>query len=192
VIRKGRSRPTLGDERGATLVEFALVVPVLLMLIMGMCELAHQIYVQATLSGAVEKAGRDSGLESYLGNSAALDAKVELQVHAVAANAAIIENRSSFSNFASIGAEPYVDANKNGQYDAGESFTDINCNGVWDSFGVSGQGGANDAVVYKVTATYNRLFPLLGRIGLPNPVTLTAQTILKNQPYQTQTTLCGS
>lgn len=182
----------ISDARGVTVIEFALVVPVLLLIIMGMSELAYQIYVQSVLSGAVEKAGRDSGLETYVGNGAALDAKLEAQIHAASPSAQIAETRSSFGNFASVGAEPYVDANKNGQYDKGESFTDVNCNGVWDAYGVAGQGGANDVAVYNVTVKYSRLFPILSSLGLANPVTLTSQTILKNQPYQTQSTLCAS
>ena len=32
-----------------------------------------------------------------------------------------------------LGFEPYVDANRNGQYDLGEPFTDLDGNGVWDA-----------------------------------------------------------
>ena len=51
------------DRRGVTVVEFAFVLPVMLVLMMGMMELGYQAYVQSVITGAVQKAGRDSGIQ---------------------------------------------------------------------------------------------------------------------------------
>ncbi len=51
------------SERGATIVEFAIVAPVMLLLIMMMGELCYRHYVQAILTGSMAKAGRDSAIE---------------------------------------------------------------------------------------------------------------------------------
>ena len=60
--------------------------------------------------------------------------------------------------------------------------------GVWDADpGLSGQGGANDVTLYTMTITYPRLFPVTKALGVSSTQTITATTLLKNQPYATQT-----
>ena len=41
-----------GDERGATIVEFAIVAPVFLTLLLGIFDFGHAIYAQSVLQGA--------------------------------------------------------------------------------------------------------------------------------------------
>ena len=84
----------------------------------------------------------------------------------------------------------YVDSNNNGVYDSTKDcFTDVNGNGVWDADpGISGQGGANDVAIYTFTVNYPRIFPVFALMGLGSAVTLTASTVLKNQPWATQAT----
>ena len=48
------------DATGAVLIEFALVAPVFLMLIMGTFDLGQMAYGKSVLEGAVQKAARDS------------------------------------------------------------------------------------------------------------------------------------
>ena len=58
---------------------------------------------------------------------------------------------------------------------------------MWDTDrGVDGMGGARDAVLYTVTVSYPRAFPLMHLIGLPETVTSRSQTVLRNQPYGSQ------
>lgn len=176
------------DDCGATIVEFAMVLPVMVVLIMGLMEICWQAYLTSVLTGAVQKAGRDSGLETQIGDTAAIDQKVEAVVLTIEKYATFQSSRLNYSTFDSVAkAEPYVDTNKNGKYDKGECFTDINGNGVWDADqGQSGQGGAGDVVVYTMTMKYPRLFPIYKMIGWPNTVQVSATTVLKNQPYTSQ------
>jgi len=178
------------DRRGATVVEFAFVLPVMLILMMGMMELGYQAYVQSVLTGAVQKAGRDSGIQGATAD--AIDAKVIGQVRAVAKSAIYANGsptRLSYSAFSAIAPEPFVDTNGNGVRDAGECFTDVNGNGSWDSdAGRTGQGGANDVTVYTVAITYTRLFPVTRLFGWPGTATLSSSTTLMNQPYASQNT----
>ncbi|WP_174278603.1 TadE/TadG family type IV pilus assembly protein [Sphingomonas bacterium] len=178
------------DARGATAVEFAIVAPVMLLLMMGMCDLAYQSYVQAMLSGALQKAGRDATIQDAAGNTAAIDSKVMASVRQVAANATFVTSRKSYGNFGQVAPEPFQDNNNNGQYDkATECFTDVNGNNQWDvDPGLAGQGGANDVVYYTITATYPRLFPMAGLMGWSSTQSVSAQTLLKNQPYANQST----
>ena len=176
------------DARGVTAIEFAFVAPVMLLLLMGMCDLAYRSYVQAMLTGAMQKAGRDSTIQGASNSTAALDAKVIGWVRSVAANATYSSTRKSYSTFSQIKPETFVDANSNGTFDvATECFTDTNGNNSWDADpGTTGQGSANDVVLYKMTVTYPRLFPLYGMMGWGANQQLTATTVLKNQPWAAQ------
>ena len=185
-----RLRHLAKDTRGATIIEFAIVVPVMLLLIMGLGDLAYQAYMQAVLTGAVQKAGRDGTIQNNASTTAGttLDQRVMSQIASVAKTATGTSSRKSFGQFGYIAAEPFQDNNNNGVYDAAtECFTDVNGNGTRDlDPGIAGQGGANDVVVYTMTVQFNRLFPLARLIGWSQRATISATTILKNQPYATQ------
>ena len=58
---------------------------------------------------------------------------------------------------------------------------------MWDSDrSLQATSGARDAVLYEVSATYDRAFPLPSLINLDPEVTVRARTILRNQPYNEQ------
>ncbi|WCT77479.1 TadE/TadG family type IV pilus assembly protein [Novosphingobium humi] len=182
------------DRGGAALVEFALVLPVMLLMGMGLCEMAYQAYMQAILTGAVQKAGRDSTVESA--NTTTIDNAVLQAVKNINGNAAFVSGyptRKSYASFGYISPESFVDSNGNGVRDPGECFTDVNGNGIWDADpGVSGNGGAGDTVLYTVSITYTRLFPLGLWLGWGKTATLSASTILKNQPWAMQATTAAA
>ncbi|MGR6327434.1 TadE/TadG family type IV pilus assembly protein [Sphingomonas sp. XXL09] len=185
MIRK-TTRSLASDRRAATLVEFAIVCPVMLILMMGLGELAYQGYVQSVLTGAIQRAGRNSTIQAA--DTTQLDQAVMQQVWKVVRNATYVSTRKSYSNFSSVAPEPFVDTAGTGVYNqAQDCFTDINGNGTWDTDpGSAGGGGASDVSVYTMTITYRRLFPVAGLIGMPGTATLTGSTTLKNQPYATQ------
>ena len=86
--------------------------------------------------------------------------------------------------------EKFVDKSPfNNKYDNGECFEDVNGNGKWDSDrGKTGQGGADDAVLYTVSVKYKRLFPMAKMFGWSSDLTVKASTVLRNQPYGEQAT----
>lgn len=51
-------------ERGAAVVEFALVVPILLLLVMGIAEFGRAYYIQTTLSQAAREGVREMALKN--------------------------------------------------------------------------------------------------------------------------------
>lgn len=187
-----RARRRLGDDdRGATLVEFAFVTPVMLLMLMGFFDLAHQAYAKSVLTGTVTKAARDATLEGGAAAGTALDNAVAREVRKVAGrNATVAASRLSYTDFRGVGTpERFTDAGSpgNNRYDAGECFFDENGNGSWDSdVGRSGQGGAQDAVLYKVIVTYPRLFPMARMLGWTANQQITASTVLRNQPFAGQ------
>src|SRR3954469_15163734 len=54
----------LGDERGASAVEFAFIVPLLIMLVLGIAEFGHAFQVQGTLSAAAREGVRAMALQN--------------------------------------------------------------------------------------------------------------------------------
>ena len=182
-------RRLIGDRSGATLTEFAFVGPVLIMMIMGIFDMAHTQYTTAMVNGAMQKAGRDMTLENAGSQQAVIDAAVSAQVRTVVPNGAVIEfERLSHYDFSDIGeAEEFDDDNGDGVCNDGEVFVDANENGQWDANrGSDGIGGARDAVLYTAIVTYPRMFPMYGLIGMPQTITLRASTVLRNQPYDEQ------
>jgi Flp pilus assembly protein TadG len=57
-------RDQLGEERGATAVEFAFIVPLLLLLVLGIAEFGHAFQVQGTLSAAAREGARAMALRN--------------------------------------------------------------------------------------------------------------------------------
>jgi Flp pilus assembly protein TadG len=186
----GKLHNLRSDDHGATAVEFAIVAPVLLLMLMGFFDLAHTAYARSVLQGAMQMAARNSTLESGLTSQSTIDDYVEDQLTFVVGSSATFDStRKSYSDFSKVGtAERYTDtAPVNGRYDPGECFEDVNANGRWDSdLGKAGQGGAQDAVLYTMTVTYNRLFPMASLLGWSSQQSISASTVLRNQPYGNQ------
>ncbi|MEM7778968.1 MAG: TadE/TadG family type IV pilus assembly protein [Pseudomonadota bacterium] len=178
------------DEDGATLVEFGFVAPVLILMIMGIFDMAHTQYTSALVNGAMQKAGRDLTLESAGLNQNQIDAIVIDQVqNVVPGSATVTLEKLSHFEFEDIGEEEeYSDDNNDGVCNNGEPFVDYNSNGQWDADrGKAGIGGARDAVLYTAVVSYDRLFPMYGLAGLPQTAEVRASTVLRNQPYDVQT-----
>src|SRR5687768_14566010 len=57
-------RRRLRDERGATAVEFAFIVPLLIVLVLGIAEFGHAFQVQGTLSAAAREGVRLMALQN--------------------------------------------------------------------------------------------------------------------------------
>ncbi|RYF52136.1 MAG: pilus assembly protein [Cytophagaceae bacterium] len=181
-------RQLAGSTKGATIIEFAIVCPVMLMLVIGLSEITFQEYLQSVLSGAIQKAARDSTIDGNGSSDAntVIDDKVKSSISLII-NSAVWDNatRTNYSHFADIGPEYFFDSNGNSTYDKGECFIDVNGNSTWDADpGSSGQGGANAVVVYQMGFSYPRLFPVAGLLGWSSSAHISASTILKNQPYK--------
>lgn len=185
-------RALASDQKGIAAVEFALIGGTFLVAIMGAFDLGHTMYMGSVLQGTVQKAARDSSLQtgSDAARQTALDTKVRTEVLKLNHNATVTFSRRFYRTFTSANAaapETLNDGNSNGRCDNGESYSDANNNNVWDSDGGNqGQGGAQDVVVYSANVTYPRLFPMAGLVGLPDDVNITATTVLQNQPYGEQ------
>ena len=176
------------DKRGATAVEFAAIAPALLMTLLGLMDLSYNMYATTLLEGAIQKAARDATIEGAGGRAAAIDSRVRGVVHDIVGNATIQFDRRAYTDFSEVSRpEDFTDTNGDGTCAGGEPFEDVNDNGTWDQDrGKAGTGGARDAVLYTVTVTYPRAFPVMGLLGLSDTVTARSRTVLRNQPYGDQ------
>jgi Flp pilus assembly protein TadG len=178
-----------GDRSGVAAIEFGIVAPVMALFMMGMGELLYGTYTSAIVLGAVQKAGRDGTLQSNSTATTDIDTLVMDPVRQVAPGATYVSVRQNYATFSDVDKpEPFVDAGTmNGRYDVGECYTDMNGNGHWDADGGRvGVGGANDVAQYTITVTYPHVFPVAYLLGWGANGTITAQTVLKNQPYAAQ------
>lgn len=186
----------LRDSRGATAVEFAVIAPTLLMVLLGLMDLSYNIYATTLLEGAIHRAARDSTIEGSAGRSVAIDSKVRATVDDLVSNATIEFERRAYADFSDVSEpEDFSDTDGDGICAEGEPFEDVNGNGTWDEDrGSEGMGGSRDAVLYTVTVSYPRPFPLMKAIGFDANVTVRSSTVLRNQPYgeQDRTVAVGS
>lgn len=178
------------DRRGVTIIEFALVAPVLLAVIMGGFELTYQGYVHSVVRGELSKASRSNVLERSSSNTErfAIDERIRQNILQVAPHARIDPpTRVAFSSYARVRSPAEPDANNNGICEPGETYEDSNRNGRWDeNSGIANGSGAKDVIVYTVNVEYDRLFPVASLMGLSNTVTIAASTNLRIQPYDLQ------
>ena len=181
-------RKLRGNEAGATIVEFAFVAPVFIMMLIGVFDIAHTLYASSMLQGTMQKAGRDFTLENAGSNQVSVEAFVTEQVKDISPSATVVFERKSYFDFSDVGeAEAFDDENGDGICNNDEPFEDDNNNGQWDEDrGEVGFGGARDAVLFTATVTYDRLFPMAGLAGLPEQVVLETSTVLRNQPFDKQ------
>jgi Flp pilus assembly protein TadG len=178
----------LRDSSGAALLEFAIVMPVMLMMIFGTLEFGLNVYTRSVLEGAMQQAGRNSTLQSSQSSQSSIDAYVSNQIHNILPNATVTFTRENYPTFSQVGRpEDFTDTNGNGVRDAGECFQDLNGNGTSDAdSGRSGVGGANDVVLYTATVSYTSFIPVGAALKISPTTTMKAATILRNQPFATE------
>lgn len=178
------------DQGGATLVEFALIAPFFLGIVMFIFDAGYMAYARALLSGEVNAVGRASALETATDvTRGTMDAQLEERLQQLVPHGEVEFGRLAFTDYgrAQARAEPFADVDGSNACDNGESFVDLNGNGRYDlDGGRTGGGGARDVVIYTVTLRYDRIFPVAGLLGLDNEVVLRSQTLLKNQPFDLQ------
>jgi len=144
--------------------------------------------MRSVLEGAMQQAGRNSGLQSSQSSQTTIDTFVRDRVQAILPSATVTFTRQNYQAFQTVGRpEDFTDTNANGAYDSTECFQDANGNGVWDADGGrTGIGGANDVVEYTATVSYSSIIPGGSALGLSPTTSISATTMLRNQPFASQ------
>ena len=178
---RAKPRMLASCHRGAAAVEFAMLLPVLCVLIMGTLELGYRIYAISVTNGAIRNAARMASTGGYTG--AQIDDLVTKQIHAFRKDATVQIEKKSYSDFTGVGLpEPVTSGSvESGTY----CFQDINKNGNWDEDrGKDGLGGAEDVINYEVTTTYPTLFKFSEKVlKFQASTTVTESTIVSNEPF---------
>lgn len=177
------------NQRGNTIVEFALTAPLFLIVVFGILDFSWQYYAKIELQGVVNDAARQATLEGNALDQTKLDNAVRAKVLNVFPRGEVSFSRKAYDSYSEVGdPEAFTDRNSNGRYDSGECFEDVNGNGSWDSDrGQSGNGGAEDVVLYTASLKMTRVLPVWAFLGQSQQSTLVATTVLRNQPYNAAT-----
>lgn len=184
------------ETRGATAIEYAFVLPVLLLLIMGIVEYNTIMYAMSVLDGSITAAARE-GSTGYVAAGASsrqsyIYSLVQAHSSGLLKGSNISISSKSYANFASIGQPEPCIAPAAGPCPGtpGVNFVDINGNGTWDQDqGTSGLGGAGDIVVYTVSYPWPIYTPILRPfLGSSGTFTISSSAVVKNEPYNTGAT----
>lgn len=177
------------DCRGATIVEFALVLPALCLVVLGLLDLGYRSYVGSAVQGVLFEAARLATVGNKTGDD--IDNHVRERLRSFARPDDIVINKKSYYDFTKV-KKPEVITNDTlplGQYNAGDCFRDANGNGQYDlDRGKSGLGGSDDIVHYEIVLTYDRLVPV-SMFGGTDRVRVSSGTSLRNQPFASRTPL---
>lgn len=186
IAAPGRLRSFVSDRAGNAAVEFALVAPALLLLILGSFEIAITLLVGGSLEAALLASSR-YGVTGFESGGVTREDRIralitERTFGLVDLDRATIETLT-YPSFADIGRpERFTDSNRNGRHDAGEAYDDTNGNGRWDAdMGRPGSGGACDIVLYVVTYETGAITSLLRSVM--GPINHRATVAARNEPY---------
>ncbi len=174
---------------GVSAIEFAVVAPVLLLLIFGIVEFATIMLVANIMENATSISSR-LGKTGYAADGKSRSDTIRDSV-ITRAGGLIDPTKLSitskyYEQFDQIGdAEPWNDTNHNGIAEAGE-YNDINGNGQYDAdMGLAGYGNAEDIVVYTILYPWGVMTPIMREIigNAQGEFPITARAVVKNEPY---------
>ena len=195
-LRAGSAR-LRADESGATLVEFAFILTPMLIVLLGGVDVGYQAYLKSVLQGALYDVARAGSMEAPTldcdGETVEerIGCALRQRSDVIARGATYEIEMSNFFDFSTVGRSERLvtDYNRNGQYDLGDCFVDLNVNGTFDmDAGRDGVGGADDVVFYRVTLTMPRLLPVPELLPFAPNYEIAAETAIRNQPYARQAT----
>lgn len=176
-------------ECGIFSIEFALIMPLLVMMMFGTIEVGLIMFTQSLMEGALRDASR-YGITGQITDEE--DRLVTIKNLISSRTVGLVDMDTakidvlSYPNFGKIGTgEAYLDGNGNAQYDAGETFTDENDNDVWDAdIGNSGAGNAGDVVLYRIQYDWPLISSYMDSfIGDGGKLPLSASVAVRNEPW---------
>jgi hypothetical protein len=172
---------------GVAALEFALVFPAVLILVMGVIEVSMILFVSALMEGGLRDAARFGITGNIPTGKTREEAIIDIVNDRLMGFAHVTSGDVKmrvYKCLSEIGQpEPLTnDVNHNGKYDPGDSYTDINGNGQWDAdMAASGAGGSGDVVVYQLSVNWHLLTPFLAPF-FGEEVPLGASIAVRNEP----------
>lgn len=174
------------DGRGVSAIEFALLGPLAITLLIGILELGMVFLV----SGSLENAVLASSRFGITGNAPDGVTREDIIRNLIDRNTFGLVDQEDvqidtivYDNFSDIGKpEPFADTNGDGEWNPGESFTDVNGNGQYDTdVGLAGLGGAGDIVLYRIQYRISTLTALFDPFF--RTIDHSAAVAVRNEPF---------
>lgn len=180
------------DREGATVMEFGLVAPVMVLLLMAGFETGYGIYLKTVAAGTLEARARAASLEGA--TESQFDTEIRHAMKRIMPayardDANIALSKRNYTDYSRIDAPEKItlDNNSDGILDVGDCWLDEDFNDAFGTNeGASGLGGPDDGVFYAVTISFPRMFPMVSMMGLSENVSVTVRTLVINQPFGTQ------
>lgn len=172
------------DNKAVTIVEFAMVAPVMLLLLLGLFDLGYRAYASSVLQGSLHDAARMATVGGF--SMTQIDTRVKTRLSNFATRSTVTTAAASYYEFSGVSKPETIvgDTVPLNSYNPGDCFEDVNGNNAYDTDrGRGGTGNADDIVRYRVTINFPRIFPLGYILGWPSTQTLTQETVLRNQPF---------
>ena len=164
------------DRRGVTVVEMGLVMLPLTITLLVLFDFSYRMYAQSVLEGTLQRASRQATIGNKTSDQIDVYIKNQLAFFSKAEDPVISKkNYYQFSGVSKPGR--WCDYDKDGIKDNDEPAIDP---------GGDGLGGSDDIVFYTVSVSFPRMFPLGKFLGWSNRETVSANMVLRNQPYGTQ------
>lgn len=188
-----QAKKIVRDSDGVVTLEFALILPIFLLLLFGIIEFSAIMFAKSVMEGATSitsRMGKTGYIEEGKSREDMLIELLETKSSGVLAPERIEIETLVYESFSDIGqAEPLtLDVNGNGNYDPmdGDTYQDINGNGTWDSdIGAAGLGGAGDIVVYHVHYPWPVMTPVMSNFLADENgnYPLDVSVVVRNEPY---------
>lgn len=172
------------DQSGATIVEFAMILPVMCILMLGVLDLGYRSYVTSIVQGALHEAARMATVGGV--TTAQIETHVQNRLREFSHEAVIDTETRSYSDFNNVNVPEAItqDTAPLGAYNPGDCYADANNNSTYDlDRGKGGLGGAEDVVHFEVTMTYPRIVPIGNFLGWSDDIEIVQNTVLRNQPF---------
>jgi Flp pilus assembly pilin Flp len=181
-------------QSGAAAIEFALALPVLVLLIIGMFEVAIAMFVSTSVENGLREASRygiTGDTPTNMTRKEQILALIEKTTFGMLDPATTHITFMTYPRFQDVGQpEPFTDTpapspKHNGKYDLGETFIDVNGNGKWDEDqGTAGVGASSEVVQYKITYEWRLMTPMLSSmLGKNGVFHMNASVVVRNEPY---------
>ena len=164
------------DSRGAAAVQFAVLAPALLLMVIGSFEVAILLFVSGTMELAVLAASR-AGITGFTEEGVSREERIRDVIVDRTLGFVDMDRRRSAPSSTRVStrlASPSHSPTRTVTASTipGEAFNDVNGNGEWDDdMGAAGLGGPGDIVLYDIeyeTGAVTRLFePIFGRSRAP-------------------------
>lgn len=179
------------DRQGATIIEFAIVAPMLFLLLAGIIEIGLILFTFAAMEGATNIGAR-TGKTGFSQGSGSRESFIRNEIQRLTGgfldSGSISISILSYSSFSNVGKpEPCIQPPQAPcPGTSGVNYVDINGNGQWDEDqGRSTAGGSGSIVLYRVRYPWTLFTPVMSSlIGSGGTYNITATAAVRNEQFQ--------